>query len=339
MKLKRGINLGGFLSQCEHSIEHYRTYIGESDIEKIAGMGFDHVRLPIDYEVLEDEDGNAREDCYDIVTSVVLWCKKNNLDIILDLHKARGYDFNDAGSKEKNNLFTSSELVEEFLRLWSEIAKRYAKYDHVAFELLNEVVEADNEKPWNELIRKAVATIRQYTKDAYIIYGGIQWNSANTVELLDKPLDDRCIFTFHFYEPILFTHQKAYWVNNMNMDMTVKYPDSVDFYFKETVKLGYQGEGILKSGADVVGIPMLEAVVKNAVNAAEKAGVRLYCGEFGVIDRAPLEDTLNWFRDVNEVFCKYDIGCAVWSYKEMDFGLVDSHYDDIRDELLKIWNN
>ena len=54
MKLERGINLGGYLSQCVHSTEHYDAFIQEEDIRKIASMGFDHVRLAIDYEVLED---------------------------------------------------------------------------------------------------------------------------------------------------------------------------------------------------------------------------------------------------------------------------------------------
>ena len=53
MKLERGINLGGYLSQCVHSTEHYDAFIQEEDIRKIASMGFDHVRLAIDYEVLD----------------------------------------------------------------------------------------------------------------------------------------------------------------------------------------------------------------------------------------------------------------------------------------------
>lgn len=40
-----------------HSTEHYDAFIQEEDIRKIASMGFDHVRLAIDYEVLEDEYG------------------------------------------------------------------------------------------------------------------------------------------------------------------------------------------------------------------------------------------------------------------------------------------
>jgi hypothetical protein len=101
MKLERGINLGGYLSQCVHSTEHYDAFIQEEDIRKIASMGFDHVRLAIDYEVLEDEYGRTREEGFAYVTRVVKWCKRQGLNIVLDLHKAYGYDFNNAGDKKK----------------------------------------------------------------------------------------------------------------------------------------------------------------------------------------------------------------------------------------------
>ena len=79
-------------------------------------------------------------------------------------------------------------------------------------------------------------------------------------------------------------------------------------------------------------------MINEAVKAAENAGVELYCGEFGVIDQAPVESTLRWFEDVNQIFREYDIGYAVWTYKEKDFGLVDSHYDNIRNDLIALWN-
>ena len=80
----------------------------------------------------------------------------------------------------------------------------------------------------------------------------------------------------------------------------------------------------------------VEEMVREAVDAANKAGVRLYCGEFGVIDRAPVDDTLRWFEDIMVVFGKYDIHCAVWSYKEMDFGISDEHYAPIGEELVEL---
>lgn len=43
---QRGINLGGWLSQCvSYTKEHFDTFILEDDIKKIAGWGMDHIRL------------------------------------------------------------------------------------------------------------------------------------------------------------------------------------------------------------------------------------------------------------------------------------------------------
>ncbi|MDE5742180.1 MAG: glycosyl hydrolase family 5, partial [Oscillospiraceae bacterium] len=61
---KRGVDLGGWLSQCCHEKAHYDTFIGRSDIEKIASWGLDHVRLPVDYNLVEDGGGNPIEEGY-----------------------------------------------------------------------------------------------------------------------------------------------------------------------------------------------------------------------------------------------------------------------------------
>ena len=45
----RGVNLGGWLSQFDAPTkEHFETFITEADIRRIAGMGLDHVRVPVD---------------------------------------------------------------------------------------------------------------------------------------------------------------------------------------------------------------------------------------------------------------------------------------------------
>jgi aryl-phospho-beta-D-glucosidase BglC (GH1 family) len=49
-----GINLGGWFSQCEHTKEHYDSFIGKEDIARISKWGFDHLRLPVDYDLVED---------------------------------------------------------------------------------------------------------------------------------------------------------------------------------------------------------------------------------------------------------------------------------------------
>lgn len=336
MKLYRGINFGGYLSQCNHSITHYENFIRKEDVKNVASLGFDHIRLPIDCEVLEKPDGTDYLEGIAFVDQFIDWCKEYKLDVVLDLHKAYGYDFNDAGNAEQNNLFTDDALKERFLNLWIKMAKRYGQINHVAFELLNEVVEEENADLWNSLIKQTVTAIRAYAPDTPIIYGGIQWNSARTLKLLDKPSDDNIIYTFHMYEPLIFTHQKAYWVPNMPMDKTIIYPASMEYYREVSSLIGDKGKDTTVSQTDTMGTEFLIDIVKEAVDAAKSAGVRLYCGEFGVIDQAPVEDTLRWFKDVFNVFEQFNIHCAVWTYKNMDFGVIDEHYKPISDELFNV---
>lgn len=336
MKLYRGINFGGYLSQCEHSLEHYATFITKEDVKKVADLGFDHIRLPIDYEVLETQDGNEYMEGIAYVNQFLLWCEEYNMDVVLDLHKAYGYDFNDAGDPFKNNLFSNPELQRRFVELWTRLAQRYGNLDYVAFELLNEVVEEHVADEWNKLIDVTVDAIRRYAPDTPIIYGGIQWNSARTLKLLNKPEYDNIIFTFHMYEPLIFTHQKAPWVPNMPMDKTIDYPATMEYYKEVSKLIGYKGKDVQISKCKEMGKPFLIEMIKEAVDMAKEAGVRLYCGEFGVIDRAPVEDTLRWYQDIFDVFKQFDIHAAVWSYKEMDFGVTDEHYAPIADKLFEI---
>lgn len=337
MNLKRGINLGGYLSQCDYSKEHLASFIHKEDLDRIAEMGFDHVRVPVDYNILETEDGTPIESGYELLDRVTDWCRENKLNMILDMHKVYGYDFNDAGTME-NSLFKSPALMDRFLALWRRLAKRYGNKDFMAFELLNEIVEEDVAEAWNDLIIRAVREIRQYAPTTPIIYGGIQWNSARTVRFLRKPEDENIIFTFHFYEPLLFTHQKAYWVAAMDPNKEISYPATMEYYRENSKVLGYQGNVAVNAHAGEMGPKFMEELIADAVDAAKKAGVSLYCGEFGVIDRAPVMDTLRWFKDVNDVFRKYDIGFSVWTYKEKDFGITGEHYKPILQELINIWN-
>ncbi|MDD4097073.1 MAG: glycoside hydrolase family 5 protein [Clostridiaceae bacterium] len=335
MELKRGVNIGGYLSQCNHQKEHYVRFFGEEDVRRIRDWGMDHFRLPFDYSVVQDEDGEAIPEGVELLRRNVLWGQKYGLNIILDLHKASGYDFNFAGDNARNNLFTSEELARKFLSLWTLIAEEFGTCGNVVFELLNEVVETENADAWNALIQRAVAVIREIAPETPIIYGGIKWNSADTLKLLNPPVSDNIIYTFHFYEPLLFTHQKAHWVPNISME-DVHYPGTMEYFKALSEALGIQGSAVMMSDAASMGPDFIRGMVDEAVTAARAAGVPLYCGEFGVIDRAPLPDTVRWFADAVSVFRENDIAHAMWTYKEKDFGLIGEHYAPILEDLLAI---
>ena len=57
----KGINLGGWLSQSNLQREHLDTFITRDDIKQIAEWGLDHIRLTVDYALIQDEAGQTKE--------------------------------------------------------------------------------------------------------------------------------------------------------------------------------------------------------------------------------------------------------------------------------------
>ena len=224
-------------------------------------------------------------------------------------------------------------LQNRFINIWSILAQRYGKEEMIVFELLNEVVESENSEPWNDLASRTIKVIRQYAPKTQIIIGGIEWNSVRAVALLSEPYDENIIYTFHFYEPFAFTHQNASWVPETK-NVIMEYPADVKEYRKAADIIGEKGSFIFKTDIKEIGLQMLEQLIEEAIVIAEKRGVALYCGEYGVIDQAPVESTLKWYQDMHEVFERNHIGRAAWSYKEMDFGIDGKHYETIRDGIL-----
>lgn len=336
MKLYRGINLGGFLSQCVHTHEHYESFIGPEDIKIIKDAGFDHVRIPVDYNVLETEDGETIEYGFELVEKVLGWCKEQGLEAVVDLHKAYGYDFNDANDSTKNVLFFDKNVQDRFVNLWIKIATRFGNRENVAFELLNEVVENEATEPWNQLIKRTVAEIRKVTPLTYIIYGGIMWSNISTMKYLEAPADEFTIFTFHCYEPLLFTHQRASWIATMDKERTMPYPAPMSLYKENAADAGVQGDAVLDKSNEMMDIVYLRKFIEDGIAEIRQRGIKLYCGEFGVIDQAPPEYAANWYRDIAQIFKDNKIGCAVWSYKKMDFGIFgdDSPFKNERDMIL-----
>ena len=334
---KKGINLGGWLSQCvAYTKEHFDNFIVEDDIKRISDWGFDHVRLPIDYDVFENEDGTPKEDGYKHISDCISWCRKYGLHMILDLHKAYGFMFDTAEVPDPDKFFTDETLQNRFYQTWDELIRRFGEdRDIVAFELLNEVVNPDFKDEWNRIATNAISRIRSKYKDAYIIVGGVMHNSVLAVSSIDVPADEYIVHNFHCYEPLCFTHQHAHWVENIDYDLS--YPEDIKTY-KEKSELLNQNHAcdVFSVMEGVIGPKFFEGIFREALDFAEKNNFMLYCGEYGVIDKAPVQDAKRWLSDINQVFNKYGIGRALWNYKQKDFGFTDERLDTVRDEMLEI---
>lgn len=325
----KGVNLGGWLSQYpEYSEKHFNTFIQKADIQKIVKMGFDHIRIPVDYNVLETETAEVIESGYAHLYDALTLCKKYNLKMIIDIHEVFGYSFDPLKDMDREKFFYDEMLQERFFKLWENIATRFGnESDIIAFELLNEVVLQKVYKAWNEVAYKAIQRIRAIAPNTYIIIGGVNYNNVTSVPLLDAPYDDKIVYNFHCYEPFIFTHQKAYWVAGMPSDYEIGYPAPLELYREESKPYQPESTGaIYKENITSIGPEFFEVLFEDALLTAEKYDVPLYCGEYGVIELAPKEDTKRWLADIHSVFDKYGIGRAIWNYKNKDFGIVDSDY-------------
>ena len=299
----KGVNLGGWMSQCDYSKERLDGFITEEDMKVIASWGVDHVRLPVDYDVVElMEDGIAR------VRRAVDMAKRSGLNVMLDLHKAPGYSF-DAGEQE-SGFFDNREYQERFLKLWERLAEEFGKdHESVAFDLLNEITDKAYLPVWKKIADECVARIRRLAPENVIVIGSYDYNDVRAVRDLDPPQDTLVAYSFHCYEPHDFTHQGAYWDPRLDREKRVAFADS-----------GTTEE-------------LFEELFASALAKAKEHGTDLYCGEYGVIDVVSPEEALEWYKVINKVFERHGISRTAWSYKEMDFGIVDARMDKVRKEL------
>ena len=331
-----GVNLGGWLSQnADTSKTHYNQFITEADIAYIASLGLDHVRVPVDYVVLETEDGQRKEEGFAYIDRCLSWCQANGIRMILDLHKTYGYSFDPLDKTDKTIFFSDPALQERFYDLWRTIAKRYgSQSDTMAFELLNEIVEPEVAQAWNQIALHAIAEIRKSAPDTWIIFGGTMYNNVLSVPKLANTDDRKVVYTFHSYEPLIFTHQGAYWVENMPSDFRISYPADIAEYQSASKILSPELAGaIYAKDLTQMGPEFFETLFQPALRIAAERDIPLYCGEYGVIDLADDASKIRWASDICSVFDKYQIGRAYWNYKEKDYGIVNIPEESVRKQL------
>ncbi len=185
-------------------------YITRADLEYIASTGANTVRLPFHYKLFTSEPYMGLIDPdkgFEMIDSVVGWCRDNNLYLILDMHDAPGGQTGDNIDDSYGYpwLFRSGKAQNQFLDIWYKIAAKYKDEPVVlGYELLNEPIAHyfDDKDELNEMLeplyKRAVARIRLVDKNHIILLGAPQWNS-NFEPFRDFNFDPLIIYTCHRY--------------------------------------------------------------------------------------------------------------------------------------------
>ena len=334
-EIKRGVNLSHWLSQRGENSPAIKDGMSEIDFIRISRAGFDHVRLPIDEEVLWHEDGQMNKDAFSYLHKGIGWALQNDLRVIVDLHIVRSHNFNAGNEGKKNSLWDDPKAQEHFIGLWKDLVNELKNYpvSDVAYEIMNEPTAPDH-NDWNKLAEKVYKVIRATEKERVIVIGSNMWQGVDTFKYLRVPQGDKFILlSCHFYEPFLLSHYKASWTEFGKYQGDVHYPG----YLVSKDECNSYSEADKKLIARWIMFPWnketLASYLGRAKKIADEKGLNLYCGEFGIYEKAPTEDALRWYRDVIEVFDSMDIAWAKWDYKG-GFGVYTSD-NQLKKDLLK----
>lgn len=320
----RGLNMGGWLSQIDAIQEkdpgkfpgidkHMETFIAADDFARVKSWGFDHVRVPVDAYLFFTEQDDPVEGRILHIDRAVDYAKKNGLRMILDLHECPGHDFSEAASGPVQKLFADDTYVKKTEKIWACLAERYGPEDHVLLESLNEPV-APAAEIWNTVKDRLCREIRRHAPKSTIITGSNMWNCPVLFSVLTPFDDDNMIYSVHFYEPLLFTHQNAPWITEPEIKEARTYPSDY-------------GPGLVRQYGLAISAGKWDreriAGEFNPVNAfRKKYNVPVICNELGVYAPAELQAQLRWYNDLLSVLGEMGIGFSYWNYKNLDFGII-----------------
>ncbi|MEN0038304.1 MAG: cellulase family glycosylhydrolase [Cellvibrio sp.] len=131
-------------SEKERLIKLFRdNWIKERDFDQLKAFGFNVIRLPILWSVIEDEKNprTLRADAWHYIDWTIAEAKKRGMYVILDLHGALGGQTpNDhTGCSGQNQYWTNAEYQDRTKWLWEQIATKYKDEPAVAaYDPLNE---------------------------------------------------------------------------------------------------------------------------------------------------------------------------------------------------------
>ncbi len=194
-------------AETERWFEEFRTnYVQEEDIIAMKEWGADHIRVPFNHKVfydIETEEFNERE--FDRLDELLVWCKRNGIDVILDMHGAPGAqsDKEIADSDGVARLWTEYDTYMPItIKIWTEIASRYKDETIIiGYDLLNEPVTPDGYGA-NDLLRfhtDIIPEIRAIDENHILFINGNYFST--TFDRLDllAPVYDNIVYAFHKY--------------------------------------------------------------------------------------------------------------------------------------------
>jgi len=270
-----------------------------SDFKRIRDAGFRHVRINL--IAFKHMDANNRLD------ETLL----RQLDMVLHEAGKAGLvpsvDEHDYGSCQDD----SNACAIKLKAFWSQLSARYAaQFPDAIFEILNEPGGSMSQSAWNKLALEVLAAIRVSNPKRIVIVAVLNTEDAHQASQMVLPAADRnIILTWHYYKPFRFTHQGAPWSPEVAGLHNIHWGSGDD---EERVLADFK---IIDEWAKSIDRPV-------------------YLGEFGVYDKADMQDRARYLSFISKTAERFGWDWAYWQF-DHDFALFDRTKDQWNRPILK----
>lgn len=323
----KGVNLTGWFQASGPKKIQFRKFT-KKDFNDIKSLGCDVIRLPINLHAMTNGAPNYTIDplFLSFLDSAVNWAESLHLYLLIDNHT-----FDPATS-------TDPQIGQVLVKVWPQLAQRYKnRSDYILYEVLNEPHGISNQL-WGQIQQEAIDAIRAVDTKHTIVVGPAGWNSYNDLAQMPFYTDPNLLYTFHFYDPFVFTHQGAGW-NTPSMvslagvpfpynpaTMPPCPPDLAGTWVEQALN-NYPAQG---------NVAYVHSLLDIAINFRNTRQVNIFCGEFGVyIPNSDTADRVYWYKEVKDYLESNNIPWTTWDYKG-SFGLFEKGSHEIFESDLNI---
>lgn len=307
----KGVNLTNWFQASSAKQIQFTKYT-KQDLKNIKSLGADVIRLPLNLHFMTDGAPNYTISplFFQLLDSVVTWSEELQIHLILDNHT---FD---------PNVNTEATFDVPLQKEWIQMAQHYkGRSDYILYEILNEP-HGITTATWGAMQKSVIDAIRTVDTKHTIVVGASGYNTYNEMQDIPVYADTNLIYTFHFYDPFMFTHQGASWTTGMESLSGIPYPYNAATMPACPVALkGTWVESSLNDYVNTGNDASVKKLIDIAIAFRDQRKVRIYCGEFGVYNlNSSNTDRVYWYNNVRRYLEANQIPWTSWDYQNA-FGL------------------
>jgi hypothetical protein len=226
LQLRRGVNLFPWFSLTREyqapstdyawpPFQADRTIPSQDDLVRLRQTGLDFVRIPIDPGPFLAATKSQKASLTDSLFDAVGQALDAGLSVVLNIQANTATHY---WTQERLLADTSAPGFPAYRALVGDFAARLGRLDpaRVALEPVNEPLQECSSSVWSNLQMELLKAARKAAPDLTLVATGACGSMPAGFAALDPaPLDalQPLLFTFHFYEPYVFSHQGAPWMS------------------------------------------------------------------------------------------------------------------------------